>query len=65
MICVDCETLFCQCFVKAHKRQPAGKEYRLLVDDNAPHSDGEVERREARRIYNKKLREEKKRAKGK
>jgi hypothetical protein len=37
----------------------------LLVDDNAPHSDGEVERREARRIYNKKLREEKKRAKGK
>jgi hypothetical protein len=37
----------------------------LLVDDNAPHSDAEVERREARRIYNKKLREEKKKAKGK
>jgi hypothetical protein len=60
MICEKCEVLFCRCFIDAHNRQPAGKEYRLLVDDNAPHSDGDVERREAKRIYNKKMRDEKK-----
>lgn len=63
MICEKCESLFCKCFIEVHKRQPAGKAYSLLTDDNSPHSDAEVERRETKRLYNQKFREEKKRAK--
>ena len=63
MICEKCDFLFCRCFIDAHKRQPVGTEYKLLVDDNAPHSDGEARRRETRRLYNQKFREEKKLAK--
>jgi len=36
-----------------HKRQPAGKSYKLLKDDHAPHSDKQTleEKREYDRLY--------------
>jgi len=53
MICDKCESLFCKCFMHIHKRQPAGKSYKLLKDDHAPHSDKQTleEKREYDRLY--------------
>ena len=59
MICPTCQTLFCSCFIEAHKRQPEGMLYHLLIDDNAPHSDYAEERKKANRLYYQRIRDKK------
>jgi hypothetical protein len=59
MICPTCETLFCRCFTEAHKRQPEGVVYTLMIDDNAPHSDYAEERKKANRLYFQRIRDKK------
>jgi len=34
MICEKCYTLVCACFVEVHNRQPPGKQFSLLPDDD-------------------------------
>ena len=59
MICPTCSGLFCRCFMPAHDRQPAGKVYNLLIDDNAPHSDYAADRKKADTLYYQRIRDKK------